>query len=141
MNPLTAIIAFFTFCAEFMKAVVIVLPLVVDWIKANKAEKEAALKRLKDAEAKEELDKSTAVQRQMDKEARNIAASKIRYDSLWRMKHDTIVQYLKDKQQDSVLLLALDGDVALVDAVLDDASIIDDEYRATEIVNILRKGA
>ena len=127
MNPLTAIIAFFTFMAEFMKALIIVLPLIVDWIKANKAEKEAVLKRLKDAEAKEELDKSTAVQRQMDKEARNIAASKSRYDSLWRMKHDTIVQYLKDKQQDAVLLLALDGDVALVDAVLDDASIINDE--------------
>jgi len=138
---MTPIVAIFTFLAKFMEGIVVILPLIVDKIRKKIALDEAQLKRIKDAEAKEEADKAEALKRQASKEARNIAASKARYDSLWQMKHDTIVQYLKDKQEDQVLLLALGDDVELVDAILDNKDYINDEYKASLIVNILRKGA
>ncbi len=137
MGAIQVIVAIFTAIAEFMKALVLVIPdmlkllhHIIQWFQDRK-------QREIDAQNAQMTAVLQAEQREQALATANLIAFKTLIEDVWQVRYQQILNFLNTNQPEAVLILIDTIDNAKVNAVLVDPK-LSNEIKAMRIVNISR---
>ena len=137
MGAIQVLVAIFTAIAEFMKALVLVIPdmlkllhYIIKWFQDRK-------QREIDAQNAQMTAILQAEQREQALSAANLIAFKTLIEDVWKVRYQQILDFLNANQPEAVLILIDTIDSEKVNAVLFDPK-LGNETKAMRIVNICR---